>query len=358
MTAVSADEECDGIPEENGESTVPGPRVTPMHPPAIARPARWTRRPRRGIFRELKKITGSIMPREERGVLFADVSDSTALYDTLGDEAARKVVMACLDHVRESVLTEGGTVIERIGDELLCSFPSPAATLRGGVAIQRGLKEARTRSLLPRRLALRVGCHFGEVIVEDGSLFGDTLYVAARMVQLAKGEQILVTESTLNALGGADDGTPTRFVDRTHVKGRREPVAIHEVLWDWGESMTEQDDSREQDTWAPGYLTLFIEGEEHRVDPSNPRITIGRDPDCDVTIEHPRVSRTHALIELRRSRFILKDMSTNGTWVRTPDGAEQFVRREERVLEREGELVFGKSEAGVASVHFRQGAAD
>ena len=57
------------------------------------------------------------MPREALlAVLFADVSGSTALYDTLGDVRARSIVARCIAVMTETTHRHGGTLIKTIGD--------------------------------------------------------------------------------------------------------------------------------------------------------------------------------------------------------------------------------------------------
>jgi predicted component of type VI protein secretion system len=62
---------------------------------------------------------------------------------------------------------------------------------------------------------------------------------------------------------------------------------------------------------------------------------------CDVVISDPRASRTHAKIERRRDRFVLVDMSSNGTFVTFQGEAEFVLKREEVILRGSGQVAFG-----------------
>ena len=55
-------------------------------------------------------------------VLFADICESTKLYTTLGDNAARVVVNACLSLISGVVDRHHGRVVKTIGDEIMCVF--------------------------------------------------------------------------------------------------------------------------------------------------------------------------------------------------------------------------------------------
>ena len=57
-------------------------------------------------------------------VLFADVSDSTSLYQKLGDATARNIINACLTTVTSVLPRFEGRLVKTIGDEVMCAFPS------------------------------------------------------------------------------------------------------------------------------------------------------------------------------------------------------------------------------------------
>ena len=58
-------------------------------------------------------------------------------------------------------------------------------------------------------------------------------------------------------------------------------------------------------------------------------------------IDGDAVSREHARIECRRGKFVLTDMSTNGTYVLTSEGPS-YLRREDIVLIGEGKIALGR----------------
>src|SRR5215831_18434436 len=64
---------------------------------------------------------------KERAILFADVSGSTSLYETLGDKPAAKAIDALLGTLREVIETRDGQVVKTIGDELMVVFNNASA---------------------------------------------------------------------------------------------------------------------------------------------------------------------------------------------------------------------------------------
>jgi predicted component of type VI protein secretion system len=62
---------------------------------------------------------------------------------------------------------------------------------------------------------------------------------------------------------------------------------------------------------------LSYGGKDYTIDPTRVPFTIGRDASCDLTIDSTFASRQHCKILFHNKNFILKDSSTNGTFMRT-----------------------------------------
>ena len=88
-------------------------------------------------------------------------------------------------------------------------------------------------------------------------------------------------------------------------------------------------------------LRLRIDDRELVVDEHPECITIGRAEENDVVVKGRLSSRLHAWIVIGRSNFVLIDKSTNGTFVRTGDGEEFFIRHDIRQLNGQGMIGFG-----------------
>jgi hypothetical protein len=72
-------------------------------------------------------------------------------------------------------------------------------------------------------------------------------------------------------------------------------------------------------------------------------LMLGRDASCDLVIRDKRASRNHGKIERRGDKFVLSDISTNGTYVVFSGEPEYFLRREELVLRGSGRIAFAAS---------------
>lgn len=121
-------------------------------------------------------------------VAFADIVDSTALIDRLGDAAWRQLQAQFLENVQSVLGNEGGTLVDTAGDGILAQFDSPAAAVRAAAALARAADRIGVQ--------LRAGVHTGEVEQASGRLTGMTVHIGARVMAAARPGEVLVTATT------------------------------------------------------------------------------------------------------------------------------------------------------------------
>ena len=273
-----------------------------------------------------------------RAVLFVDLSGSTRLYETIGDERALAVVDRLLTMLARVCQECGGKVVKNTGDGAMCMFETADAALRASRLMQEKTEE-QTEPGQPG-LGIHIGCHFGPVIEKSGDLYGDTVNLAARVAGVAKVGQIITTADTVEKLPPAL-AERARQLSRVPVKGKQQAVAIFEFLWQDSEDLTALGTRTEHSRLAR--LVLKCEGREWLFEGPG-EFSIGRDGGCDIVVGDRKASRQHARIERRRDKFVLADHSSNGTWVRFTGEAEEVVlRREELMLRASGVIGLGHS---------------
>lgn len=276
--------------------------------------------------------------RHSCAIVFIDIVGSTELYDRLGDTRAQQAIADSLGTIDAIVRQHGGTVVKTIGDEIMCSFESAIDAVEAACDMQSRTENTATD---PVPIRVRIGLHFGQVIRKQGDLFGDAVNVAARMTAIAKGGQIITTDETIEELPDSFSDKSRRF-DRTPVKGKQTELTIHEILWKKEDLTALQATSLLADSAIASSLTLTHRGIETKIGPDVSAYTLGRDPDCDLTVESEFSSRKHAKIEYRRGKFVLVDQSTNGTYVSMPGTNNMYLRREEFPLLGEGIIGLGE----------------
>lgn len=160
-------------------------------------------------------------------VLFTDIVGSTPRWEA-EPELMRELLRVHDDLLTERVAHHGGDVVKRTGDGLVASFDTAGAAVRCAVAIQRALPEAFAAT--GDRLAVRVGVHAGTLEPRLGDLHGPAMNRGARIMAVAHGGQILVSDRVREACDLADVRFLPLGVHR--LKGLLEPERIHQVLAD------------------------------------------------------------------------------------------------------------------------------
>ncbi len=281
-------------------------------------------------------------------VLFVDVSGSTKLYESVGDEAAMEAIARCVDQLRQTVTSAGGRVVKTIGDEVMAVFPTPDAAAYAASSMQGAI------DALPlvgtTKLSVRIGFHCGPVIQADNDIFGDTVNLAARLVEQAGRGQIITSRETSDRLGPVFRNFK-RPLYAIHVKGKAEEVELCELIWRQTDDMTMMTRTIRTDAKPePLLLRLKYRDREISLRRQSDSITMGRDAACSLVIASNRASRQHCTIERRHDKFVLADQSTNGTYVTDEGGTEILLQREEFSLGKHGCIAFGQPRAEAQEV--------
>ena len=279
----------------------------------------------------------------EVAILFADVVGSTKLYEQLGDARAREMVGICIEVMRAATEQNGGTVIKTMGDEVMATFTTADDALNAAAQMQKQISTHPGLKVDEHAVAIRIGCNYGPVVVENRDIFGSAVHTANRMTSQAKAGQVMTTSTMVEQLS-PDWRASVRQIDIATLKGRSSEVALFEVLWQPEDvtSMVPAIASRDRPAKAQR-LRLRYQGQEIFVDEGRANITIGRAEENDLVVKGNLISRLHARVEVSRSKFMLVDQSTNGTFVLGKDGEEAFVRRDSMQIRGEGLIGLGKA---------------
>ena len=278
----------------------------------------------------------------ELAILFADVVCSTRLYELMGDLRARDMVAICIDVMRSATEQRQGTVIKTMGDEVMSTFPSADEALNAAAQMQQQISSHAQLKVDGQPVSIRIGCHFGPVMLENRDVFGATVHTANRMTSQAKAGQIITTAATVERLS-PEWRASCRQIDIATLKGQGNEVALYEVLWQ-SEDVTSMVPAISMNSRPVRLLRLRLRANDRDlvIDEQHSSVTIGRAEDNDVVIKGNLISRLHARIEISRNKFVLIDQSTNGTFVQTASGEESFVRRDSLQIKGEGTIGLGR----------------
>jgi len=280
-----------------------------------------------------------------RAILFADVCDSTSIYETLGDARALAAINRLFAVLAKKVKAAKGSVVKTMGDGMVCQFATPDAALRAACEMQEATA-ALTSPTLRRELAIRVGFNYGPVVPRGGDVFGDTVNVCARLIGLANPQQVLTTQQTVDALSPGLRKR-CRTLAPTRVRGRAAEVAACEVLWRGDADITALNLTRDSLAKATQWvLKLSYRDESFTIDP-NASVRIGRDKQNEVVVPSQHASRLHARVFGRDGNFVIADQSSNGTFVMVDGSTREIrLRREEALLGERGTIGLGSPTSG------------
>ncbi len=277
----------------------------------------------------------------ELAIVFADVVGSTQLYEQLGDDQARAMVARSLEVMREATEAENGSVIKTMGDEVMSTFESADHAMNAAQRMQERISTDPELAHSSGHVAIRIGCHFGAVVEERHDVFGSAVHTANRMTSQAKAGQIITTAGMVSQLS-PEWQSLCREIDVATVRGRADEVLLFEVMWQPDEATNMLPTVGFEPRRGSRKLTLRFEGKDIIVGEGRKTASLGRSEDNDVVIKGSLISRIHATIEASKDRFILVDASTNGTFIRTSDGEEYYVRRDSTPLSGEGVIGLGR----------------
>ena len=215
---------------------------------------------------------------------------------------------------------------------MLCMFPTADAGLAAAVAMRD----------LPYEppLSMHAGLNSGAVLREEEQLYGDAVNIAARMADIAKQFEIVMTEAAYLQLLEPNRRRNLRLIRKVPVKGKAEPMNIY-LLPNERQALTDYRPPLHTKTIVVR-LNLRYGPQSHAMDVQAGACLIGRDDDCRLKVDHRLVSRRHASIESVAGKFFLHDHSTNGTYVGEHQQSKPvFVQREIYQINGSGVISLG-----------------
>ena len=282
-----------------------------------------------------------------QAIMFADVSGSSALYKQQGNVMAKRNIDVALTLMRDLTLANQGVVVKTIGDEVMARFSTPEDACAAAAAIQQQCQQKCVDDP-DNELAVRIGMDYGHTLLDGDDVFGDTVNDAAYVSQIARPNQIVITQAMVDALPESMRGNCQEF-DRINIKGEQSKSLIYRLVWERPSTdenhyaTTVMEINHVTQKVSTRRLQLDFNQQVFVITPEDVPFIIGRDHrKSHLHVDSSLASRDHCHIVLRRGKFVLVDHSTNGTYVKIPDQPEIYLRREEIPLQGEGTISIGR----------------
>lgn len=283
-------------------------------------------------------MTQSERPTSESTVLFADIAGSTQLYERVGDAVAHQLVENCLQVMRGEVVGSRGRMVKHTGDGLMAIFPDPNLASEAALRIHHAVTEIPAPP--KERISVRVAFHSGSVIERDEDVFGDTVNIAARLLDLATPGRAITSAESVRHMR-PEWRTLIHPLHSRSLRGVSRLTELFELVCESTGVLTVVQ-TPDLDLGDLPELCLELGGKAVLLNEHHPSARLGRDPDSDLRVTDGRASRMHADVELRGDKFVLIDRSSNGTFVAIEGEREFVLSHEEIVLRNRGRLSLGR----------------
>ncbi|NIU53622.1 MAG: adenylate/guanylate cyclase domain-containing protein, partial [Gemmatimonadetes bacterium] len=135
--------------------------------------------------------------------------------------------------IEPKIAEHHGRIVKLMGDGMLVEFASVVDAVACAVAIQRHMGERNADVPQAKRVEFRMGINLGEVIVEDGDVYGDGVNVAARLEGLADPGGICISGAVYGEVRNRLEAAFADLGEQT-VKNIAEPVRVYRLVLDAG----------------------------------------------------------------------------------------------------------------------------
>jgi adenylate cyclase len=142
-----------------------------------------------------------------------------------------------------SLAAHRGRIVKTTGDGVLVEFASVVDAVRCAVDMQRGMAERNADIPLDRQVRFRIGINLGDIMIDEGDIFGDGVNVAARLQELAEPGGIYISSAVREQVG---DKVDFRYADlgERNLKNIARPVHVYRVALSSGPGEAVPSDGR------------------------------------------------------------------------------------------------------------------
>ena len=176
-------------------------------------------------------MTGQRVERRLTAILAGDVAGYSRLMGADEEGTLTRLNEHRRQFLEPKIAEHRGRIVKRTGDGILIEFASAVDAARCAIEIQRGMSE-RNKLIPPdKRIELRVGVHVGDIIAEEGDIFGDGVNIAARLESIAEPGGICISDDAYRQIRGKIDAAFEDDGDQ-QLKNIAEPVRVYSVRHD------------------------------------------------------------------------------------------------------------------------------
>ncbi len=265
-------------------------------------------------------------------VLISDITGSSQLYEAEDNVSALDQISDVLNRMRQLVERFGGHCVKSQGDDVLSYFERPDHAFQTALAMihedWRG------------KLSVHVGLYFGDILDQDGDIYGRPVNTAARLASLAKPGEILLGDECFDLLD-PESQQQLAPIGKLQLKGKKEPARVYSCSVKGMAAQTVIFPKSGNDRTSRTESARFIYQDNDWQIGEGESLTIGRSAENDIVLDHAWVSRKHGIVSVRRGQLEYVDHSSTGSVLQTADGKEITVHRRATLLNGSGLIFLG-----------------
>jgi TolB-like protein/class 3 adenylate cyclase len=193
------------------------------------------------------------MERHLAAIVCADIAGYSRMMgaDEAGTHAAFKAHRSAIYPI---ILNHGGRLVKNTGDGFLLEFPSIVGAIEASIAAQTLMAERNAHLPADRMMQFRIGVHMGDVISDEGEVFGDDVNIAVRVESAATPGGVAVSAKAYEA---ASKHLDVVLVDAGSFRFKNIEETINIRAWNPGGSNAQSREPRGS-TPAPQYRTAIV----------------------------------------------------------------------------------------------------
>ena len=168
------------------------------------------------------------MERRLAAILVADMAGYSRLMEHDEEGVLERQKMHRRELIDPEVSRRGGHIVKTTGDGMLAEFTAAQDAVRCAIDVQTAMAERERASPMDRRIIYRFGINLGDVVFDEGDVFGDGVNVASRLQGLAQPGGVCISDIVLQSVGDRFR-EPFRDMGRQRVKNLSRPIRV----WQW-----------------------------------------------------------------------------------------------------------------------------
>ena len=176
-------------------------------------------------------MTKKRVDRRLMAILAADVAGYSRLMGADEEGTLAQLKTHRRDLTDRSIKKHRGVIIKTTGDGMLVEFASAVEAVRCAAEIQHGMIDRNADVPTEKRIEFRIGIHVGDIIEDDGDIFGDGVNVAARLENMAVRGGICVSRQALDQIEGKVR-IHFRELGRQNLKNIARPIEVYAIDFD------------------------------------------------------------------------------------------------------------------------------